>query len=86
MMSGMVQRLAHIGTPWDWRDRRTVVALAVIGVTLCVGSIVSALASTEQMPGTRLVGAVVWGVVTFLLFANPAVRSLRRWDEAHRRR
>jgi hypothetical protein len=80
----MVQRLGHICTPWAWRDRRAVVALAVVGVVLCVGSIVSNLADTDQVPSTRLVGAGVSGVVTFLLFANPAVRSLRRWDEAHR--
>jgi hypothetical protein len=49
----MVQRLAHICTPWAWRDRRAVVALAVVGVVLCVGSIVSNLADTELLPSAR---------------------------------
>lgn len=79
----MVERLAHVCTPWAWRDRRTVVALAVLGVVLCVASIAAGLANTGASVSTRLVGAGFWGIVSYLVFAYPAVRSRRRWDEAH---
>lgn len=60
----MVERLAHVCTPWAWRDRRTVVALAVLGVVLCVASIAAGLANAGASVSTRVVLGGLRGIGT----------------------
>jgi len=80
-MTGLRGAIAQAAAPWKWRSRMAVVALVVVAIIVTVAMVLSAW--TDE-PSSKNVWVAVWTVVGGLVLVRPAVRSLRRWDDAHR--
>jgi hypothetical protein len=84
-IGGVTGWLAHLASPWEWRSRRSVVALVAASVVLGGAGVAQAVA---RGPGRSWPSRVVVGLVevafVWLVAIRPALRSLRRWDRRHR--
>ena len=73
------EAITHAATPWEWRTRTPVIWLVIACAALFVAGVVLAAQRSAA-------SAILNGVILGLLFLLPSVRSLRRWDDAHRSR
>jgi hypothetical protein len=82
-MDTIRDRIAHACTPWEWRSRGRVLVLVGAAVAVCVAGVVLGWLRGDGL-GNSTTLAVISGVALLLLFVRPALRTLRRWDEASR--
>jgi hypothetical protein len=75
------EAVAHAATPWKWRSRWTVIVLIIATVVFTVAMILDGWLGEGNNP---VLATIVWGGLGSLLLVRPAIRSLRRWDDAHR--
>ena len=79
-VAALSETIARAASPWEWRSRRSVVVLVIAMVALTAVGILNGWLNNEMNPVVAFVFLGLFGVVGFV---RPAVRSLRRWDEAH---
>ena len=70
--------LVHLASPWDWRSGSAVICLVVSTLGLFVTGVVLGLVNGHGLAGKLMLGTIN-GMVGFLLFLRPGVRSWHRW-------
>jgi hypothetical protein len=81
----IAQRVAHAATPWEWRSRSAVSVLLAVDVVLFVASLATGAFGATSGVGGMTIAAAAHGVLGYLLFLRPGVRSARRWNQLHDR-
>lgn len=79
---GLGNSIAYLFTPWAWRRRLAVEAVAAVGIILLGVALYGSIDHRVDTAG-NLVSAGISGSVVFLLITRPAVRSLLRWHALH---
>jgi hypothetical protein len=74
-------QVAHAATPWAWRSKLAVQALAVAAALLFLAGILWALFVGEPEDQSPIARALMATVVGYFLLLRPGVRSWRRWQE-----
>jgi hypothetical protein len=79
MPGGLRNAIAHAASPWDWRSDVAVWALVVIMCALPIATMLAGLLRALSGDGiAALITAVPMAALYYLLFARPAIRSLRK--------